>query len=144
MHVGIIAACLPTMKPLFANFFGQVRSIATRGRTGGSTGLNSTPFRSKGYVKQSEQHTENSFVMKNMSDGSSHSTSRDPYAEDVVLGKDTYTVQARRGELDPSGIESRARESDESIESFHVGCAKRKTVPRGLTIIKTTEVAISR
>ncbi|USP76069.1 hypothetical protein yc1106_03343 [Curvularia clavata] len=144
MHVGIIAACLPTIKPLFANFFGQVRSIATRGRTGGSTGLNSTPFRSKGYVKQSEQHTENSFVMKNMSDGSSPSTTRDPYAEDVVLGKDTYIVQAGRGKTNFSKMESQARESDESIESFHVGCANRRTGPRGLTIVKTTEVAISR
>ena len=144
MHVGIIAACLPTMKPLFANFFGQVRSIATRGRTGGSTGLNSTPFRSKGYVKQSEQHTENSFVMKNRSDGSNHSTTRDPYAEDVVFGKDSYTVQAGRGRTDFSRMESQDRESDDSIESLQVGCANRRTVPRGLTIVKTTEVAISR
>lgn len=95
-------------------------------------------------MKQSEQHTENSFVMKNISDGSSQSTARDPYAEDVVLGKDTYIVEAGRGKSNFSRMGSQAHESDESIESFYVGCANRRTVPRGLTIVKTTEVAISR
>ncbi|KAG9194707.1 hypothetical protein G6011_04742 [Alternaria panax] len=86
MHIGIIAACLPTMKPLFANFFGQVRSLATKGRTTGSNGLNSTPFRSNGYMKHNDMRPGDSFAMKNMSDNSA-STGRDPYTEDAVLGE---------------------------------------------------------
>jgi hypothetical protein len=143
MHVGIIAACLPTMKPLFANFFGQVRSIATKGRTNGSTGLNSTPFRSKGYVKQSDQHTGNSFAMKSMSEGS-QSIGRDPYGEGTALSKDTYTVEAGRGKSDFGRLESQNRESDDSIANYEARYGPRRTSPRALTIIRTTEVAISR
>ena len=111
MHVGIIAACLPTMKPLFANFFGQMRSLATKGRTTGSNGLNSTPFRSNGYMKQDDMRPGNSFAMKNMSENSS----------------------------------STGRESDESILDHEVGRGNRRSVlPRGMTIVRTTEVNISR
>ncbi|EUC50581.1 hypothetical protein COCMIDRAFT_81567 [Bipolaris oryzae ATCC 44560] len=143
MHVGIIAACLPTIKPLFASFFGQVRSIATRGQTTGSNGLNSTPFRSRGYTKQSEQQNSDSFVMKNMSEGS-QSIGRDPYGEDTVLAKDTYTVIAGRGKSGLERMGSPAGESDDSIESYEARCGPRRSVQRGLTIVKTTEVAISR
>ncbi|RAR09666.1 phosphatidylserine decarboxylase [Stemphylium lycopersici] len=145
MHVGIIAACLPTMKPLFASFFGQVRSIATRGRTTGSNGLNSTPFRSKGYVKQSEHHPSSSFAMKNMSEAS-QSTGRDPYGEDVVLGRDTYTVEAGRGRDEYERGRNQACESDGSILSHEAVCGPKRSsmLPRGLTIVRTTEVDISR
>lgn len=36
MNIGIIAACLPTLKPLFVSFFEKARAI-TSGRTGGGT-----------------------------------------------------------------------------------------------------------
>jgi len=145
MHVGIIAACLPTIKPLFASFFGQVRSIATKGRTAGSNGLNSTPFRSNGYVKQSEHHHSSGFAMKNMSEAS-QSTGRDQYAEDVVLGKDMYTVEAGRGRDEYGRARDLARESDESVLSHEAGCGPRRSsmLPRGLTIVRTTEVDVSR
>ncbi|RYN50891.1 hypothetical protein AA0118_g6774 [Alternaria tenuissima] len=143
MHVGIIAACLPTMKPLFANFFGQMRSLATKGRTTGSNGLNSTPFRSNGYMKQDDMRPGNSFAMKNMSENSS-STGRDPYTEDAVLGKDTYHAEAGRG-MGMSRPRSQAGESDESILDHEVGRGNRRSVlPRGMTIVRTTEVNISR
>jgi hypothetical protein len=145
MHVGIIASCLPTLKPLFASFFGQI-SIITKGRTTGSGGLNSTPFRSNGYLKHNDR--SNHFAMKNMSEGS-QSTGRDPYAEDAVLGKETYTVEAGRGIGRAGGLSrtrSQAGESDESILS-HDGPTtgqRRVSVPRGMTIVRTTEVNISR
>ncbi|KAL1798660.1 hypothetical protein ACET3X_002697 [Alternaria dauci] len=143
LHVGIIAACLPAMKPLFADFFGQVRSLATKGRTTGSNGINSTPFRSNGYMKHNDMRPGNSFAMKNMSENSS-STGRDPYTEDAVLGKETYHVEAGRGR-GMSRPRSQAGESDESILDHEVGMADRRSVlPRGMTIVRTTEVNISR
>jgi len=135
MHVGIIAACLPTMKPLFANFFGQMRSLATKGRTTG----NSTPFRSNGYMRHNDMRPGDSFAMRNMSGGA-----RDPYSEDTVLGKDTYTVEASRGRA-LSRPKSLAGESDDSILEHEVNTGERRSVlPRGMTIVRTTEVNISR
>jgi hypothetical protein len=143
MHVGIIAACLPTMKPLFANFFGQVRSLATKGRTTGSNGINSTHFRSNGYMKHNDMRPGHSFAMKNMSENST-STGRDPYTEEAVLGKETYHVEAGRGRA-MSRPRSPAGESDESILDHEVGTGERRSVlPRGMTIVRTTEVNISR
>jgi hypothetical protein len=140
MHIGIIAACLPTMKPLFANFFGQMRSLATKGRT---TGSNSTPFRSNGYMKHNDMRPSENFAMKNMS-GGSQSTGRDPYSEDAVLGKETYTVQAGRGRA-LSRPKSEAGESDETILDHEITMGERRSVlPRGMMIVRTTEVNVSR
>ncbi|KAF1838094.1 hypothetical protein BDW02DRAFT_51514 [Decorospora gaudefroyi] len=144
MHVGIIAACLPTLKPLFANFFGQVRAY-TKGRTTGSGGINSAPFRSNGYVKQNDGRKN--FAMKNMSEGSQSTGGRDPYAEDVVLGKDTYTVEAGRGGI--GRVRSQGGESDESILSHEAPRDRARdresaSVPRGMAIVRTTVVDVSR
>jgi hypothetical protein len=140
MHIGIIAACLPTMKPLFANFFGQMRSLATKGRT---TGSNSTPFRSNGYMKHNDMRPSDNFAMKNMS-GGSQSTGRDPYSENAVLGKETYTVQAGRGRA-LSRPKSEAGESDETILDHEITMGERRSVlPRGMMIVRTTEVNVSR
>lgn len=146
MHVGIIAACLPTLKPLFANFFGQLRTL-TKGRTsGGNTGNSgiSKPFKSNGYVKQEDSRNGNSYAMKNMSEGSG-SRSRDPYGDDVLLGKETYNVNAAGGGARLGRVRSQAGESDESILS-HDGPAvgARSSLARGMTIVRTTEVNISR
>jgi hypothetical protein len=85
----------------------------------------------------------NSFAMKNMSENSS-STGRDPYTEDAVLGKDTYHAEAGRGR-GMSRPRSQAGESDESILDHEVGRGNRRSVlPRGMTIVRTTEVNISR
>src|SRR5690349_8240360 len=112
MHIGILAACLPTLKPLFASFFGQIRTF-TKGRSTGSGGL-SAPYKSNGYVKQNDIRDQNSFAMKNLS-GGSQSQSRSPYDEDVVLGKDLYTVTTSGGRI--GRRQSCAGESDESILS---------------------------
>jgi hypothetical protein len=122
MHIGILAACLPTLKPLFASFFGQIRTF-TKGRTTGSN----TPFKGSGYVR----HTDgNSFALKNLSDASQ---SRNPYEEDMVIGKESYIVGGRRARRQSGG-----GESDESI----LGHGKRRS--NGLAIVKTTEVSVTR
>jgi hypothetical protein len=116
MHIGILAACLPTLKPLFASFFGQIRTF-TKGRTTGSN----TPFKGSGYVR----HTDgNSFALKNLSS---------PYDEDVMLGKESYISGGRRARR-----QSGAGESDESILEH----GKRGS--NGLAIVKTTEVSVTR
>ncbi|KAF1846575.1 uncharacterized protein K460DRAFT_283445 [Cucurbitaria berberidis CBS 394.84] len=141
MHVGIIAACLPTLKPLFSNFFGSLRTF-TKGRTSRTTGSGiSAPFKSSGYVKHADDQSNGSFAMKNLSDGS-QSRSRDPYDEDAVLGKDPlYRAETGRGRHGRG--RSDAGESDESILS-HDGPNTRRSLPRGMAIVKTTEVSIHR
>lgn len=136
MHIGILAACLPTLKPLFASFFGHVRTI-TRGRTTGSNGI-STPFKSSGYVKHSEGNASNSFAMKNMSEGS-QSAPRSPYDEDMILDKDTYVVMTNGGRR--TRRHSQAADSDESI----LGHEHRRSdgLPRGMGIVRTTEVSVT-
>ncbi|KAL7778662.1 hypothetical protein CFE70_008163 [Pyrenophora teres f. teres 0-1] len=145
MYVGILAACLPTLKPLFTNFFGQMRSLATRGRSNSSNAIGGTLFRSNGYVKQSDSRSRTSYALKNMSERS-QSTAPDPYAEDAVLGRDTYTVEAGRGRSGTLAcVRSQSDESDESILE-HEGAVRgaRMSVPRGMTIVRTTEVNITR
>lgn len=142
MHVGIIAACLPTLKPLFANFFGQIRTL-TKGRTANTGSGISTPFKSNGYMKQEDSRNGNSYAMKNMSE-SSQSQSRDPYDEDVILGKDTYNVKAAGGGR-LNRMRSQAGESDESILSHDEPAGgARSSMARGMTIVRTTEVNVSR
>ena len=145
MYVGIIAACLPTLKPLFASFFGQVRSLATKGRSHGSNGVGSTPFRSNGYVKHSVNRSGNSYALKNMSERSQSSVP-DPYAEDAMLGKDTYTVEAARGRSGTLAcVRNPSEESEDRIldhETMSRGA--RMSIPRGLMIVRTTEVNVTR
>ncbi|KAH7395060.1 hypothetical protein DE146DRAFT_633419 [Phaeosphaeria sp. MPI-PUGE-AT-0046c] len=136
MHIGILAACLPTLKPLFATFFGQIRTF-TKGRSNGSNGI-STPFKSSGYVKQDDAYGNSSFALKDMSDGS-QSQPRSPYDEDVVLGKDLYTVKTNVGRR--ARRQSDAGESDESI----LGHGNRRSDGlRGMAIVRTTEVSVTR
>lgn len=90
-------------------------------------------------MKHDDGRDPNAFVMKNMSEGSS-SRSRDPYDEDAMFGKETYSVEAR-GQLGRSKIQ--AGESDESILQ-HNDHEKRSSATRAMTIVKTTEVAITR
>lgn len=146
MHIGILAACLPTLKPLFASFFGSIRTF-TKGRTNGSRNI-STPFKSSGYVKQDDTYNSSSFALKDMSDTTTSSPSqpRSPYDEDVVLGKDIYTVttnvtnmnMGRRGRKT-----SGAGESDESILGGQRE-QRRSGGGRGMAIVRTTEVSVTR
>lgn len=138
LHLGIIAACLPAIKPLFANFFGQIRTL-TKGRGTGS-GI-STPFRSNGYIQQRDPRVKASFAMMNVSEGSQQSKSRDPYDEDIILGQETYSVEAK-GRL--SRMRGVAGDSDESILCYEIPDRASHGQGRGLTIMKTTEVNITR
>ena len=123
MNVGITAANLPTLKPLFASFFGHVRAI-TSGSNGRSTGI-SAPFKSSGYLKQSDAGLDSpagtSFAMSNMSKGG-----RDA---DKSFGGSKHW---KRGSV--------AGESDESILREHGGVGR---MPSGRVIVRTTEVDIS-
>lgn len=98
-----------------------------------------TPFKSSGYMKNDDSRGPNSFAMKNMSEGS-QSRSRDPYDEDVMLGKETYSVDAR-GRL--GCVRSQGGESDESILP-HDESRKQSSAPRGMTIVRTTDINVSR
>ncbi|KAF2829246.1 hypothetical protein CC86DRAFT_464898 [Ophiobolus disseminans] len=135
MHVGIIAACLPTLKPLFANFFDSIRTF-TKGRSTGSNAI-SAPFQSHGYIKHNDAQGQNSFAMKNMSEGS-QSQPRSPYDEEDVLAKGTYSVTTSGGRRDRR--QSRSGESDESILSHD----RPAGLTRGRGIVKTSEVEVRR
>jgi hypothetical protein len=137
MHIGILAACLPTLKPLFASFFGQIRTF-TKGRTTGSNGI-STPFKSSGYVRHNDGRDLNSFAMKNLSEGS-QSQHRSPYDEDFMLGKETYVVTSNGGRR--TRRQSAAGDSDESILSH--SHRRSDGLARGLAIVRTTEVSVTR
>jgi len=161
MNVGIIAANLPTLKPLFANFFGHMRTL-TKGR---STGSRSTPlsgpFKSNGYYRQNDSSvgdrsgtTGGSYVMRDISAGSADEPKKkDSYDEILVLGKESYGVDVGR-----SRRQSTTRGSDESSlgrehdapTSPHGPLSPSPLSPRGqgltrnLTILKTTEVRVSK
>jgi hypothetical protein len=77
--------------------------------------------------------------MKNMSEGS-QSASRSPYDEDVIMCKETYSVTTNGGRRDRR--QSRAGDSDESI----LGHENRRSdgLARGMAIVKTTEVSVTR
>ncbi|KAH8728711.1 hypothetical protein GQ44DRAFT_608860 [Phaeosphaeriaceae sp. PMI808] len=127
MHIGIMAACLPTLKPLFASFFGQIRTF-TKSRASGSGGI-STPFKSNGYVKQDDVHGENNYRMKILS-SSSGSKLQSPRDEDVLLGKEMYTVTTSGGRARQSSV----GESDESTLSRD----NRRSIGRGRMAIVST------
>lgn len=120
MNVGIIAACLPTLKPLAANFFGVVSALTSGGSRYGSrygTNAHSRPHVSNGYLQQSERIDNRSYAMDEMdADRTRKETGNE-------LQDNFADSTARRG--------SSAAESDESILYHSKG------------IMKTTEVRIS-
>jgi hypothetical protein len=137
MHIGILAACLPTLKPLFASFFGQIRTF-TKGRTTGSNGI-SAPFKSSGYVRHNDGPDMNSFALNKLN-GGSQSRPRDLYDEDAMLGKETYGFSNNGGQS--TCRHSLSGDSDESILSH--GNRKSDGLARGLAIVRTTEVSVTR
>ena len=128
MNVGIIAACLPTLKPLVAGFLGAVSALTSGERYGSryaNTGQ-SRPYVSNGYLKQQERSGTQSYAMddiKTGNTGNSRSSPGSPYEEEYKDGVIAYGSHKRRG--------SRAAESDESILPLHKG------------IMRTTEVQVS-
>ena len=144
MNVGIIAANLPTLKPLFANFFGHVRTF-TKGRSTGSRsgpGI-SGPFKSNGYYRQDDRHTgtggQSSYAMRDIS-AETETKKKDSYDEILVLGKESYGVDVGR-----SWRQSTAGASDENILTHEAPLSPRSVgLGRNLTILKTTEVRVSK
>lgn len=131
MHVGIIAACLPTLQPLFASFFGSIGTM-TKGRTTGSNTIGA-PFYSRGYMKHNDMQAQEVFALKDMSEGS-QSQPRNPYDVDAMLEKEGYSVTTS------GGRQSQSVESSVSILSHK----RSGTLQRGMTILRTTEVEIRR
>ncbi|KAF2024509.1 hypothetical protein EK21DRAFT_94032 [Setomelanomma holmii] len=135
MNVGIIAACLPTLKPLAAGFFGVVSALTSGERYGerygsryGSRGpskVNSRPYLSNGYFKQEERSGTQSYNMDDLKGSTKRASRASPefqFNEEYGKGTVTYMASGRRG--------SRAGESDESILPLQKG------------IMRTTEVQI--
>lgn len=147
MNIGILAANLPPLKPLFATFFGQILTL-TKGR---STTSRSNPFKLSGYHKHTDSHLrtpgQSSYAMRDVS-GTSESRKKDSYDEILVLGKESYGVDIGR-----SGRQSVAGESEESVFALEgrttvgplgVGSGGERGLGRHLTITKTTEVRVSK
>jgi hypothetical protein len=161
MNVGIVAANLPALKPLFASFFGHMRTL-TKGR---STGSRSTPlsgpFKSNGYYRQNDSSTDGrsgaaggSYAMRNIStDSAGEPKKKDSYDEILVLGKESYGVDVGR-----SRRQSMTRGSDGSSLGHEHDTPMSPDGPltttplspraqglgRNLTILKTTEVRVSK
>lgn len=147
MNVGIVAANLPTLKPLFANFFGRIRTF-TKGRSTSSRsgpGL-SAPFKSNGYFRQDDRSTnhtsscgQNSYAMRNISNAT-EPKKKDSYDEILVLGKENYDVsvgQSRR--------QSAVGASDKIVFPHDGSLSPRsRCLGRSLEILKTTEVQVSK
>ncbi|PSN73976.1 hypothetical protein BS50DRAFT_670466 [Corynespora cassiicola Philippines] len=129
MNVGIMAACLPTLKPLFANFFGHIRAM-TSGSQGRSTGL-SKPYNSNGYFRQNEP-TDRSFALKEINSSLASTAQQGAYSAEspTVYGGSNW--ESRR--------QSKGGESDESILPLQ---GAPHLQPKGRVIIRTTEVNVS-
>ena len=121
MNTGIIAACLPTLKPLAADFFGVVSAL-TSGDRYGSRYASNGPSRvnaSKGYLKQQDRSGTQSFAMGNVKSNNN----RSQHDKDLDPDFDETYNHTRRGSV--------AGGSQESVEPLHKG------------IMRTTEVQIS-
>lgn len=148
MNIGIVAANLPTLKPLFAHFFGQMRTFTKAIRSTGSRsgpGV-SGPFKSNGYFRQEDRNTnhtgsgaQDSYAMHDITKAT-ESRKKDSYDEILVLGKESYAV-----DVGQSRRHSTAGASDESILAHDGPLSPRSQgLSRNLTILKTTEVRVSR
>jgi hypothetical protein len=127
MNVGIIAACLPTLKPLAANFLGAVSALTTGERYGSRYGPDggSRPYASNGYWKQPERIAGDSFALTEIKSSNANSELNSPYKLDHEDGTAMYRVHGMRVSR------TLERDSDESVAPLRKG------------ILKTTEVDIS-
>jgi hypothetical protein len=116
MNVGIMAGCLPTLKPLATDFFGAVSAFTYGSR--GHTIRRSRPQASSGYLRQSEPSGRLSYNLDDLKAGPAEEN-RDIYRTGTVV----YKAHGRR--------KSTVGMSDESVLPLQKG------------IIRTTEVEIS-
>ncbi|KAJ4288002.1 hypothetical protein N0V90_012018 [Kalmusia sp. IMI 367209] len=123
MNIGITAANLPTLKPLFATFFTSLRTMASYGSRNNRSAL-STPYKATGYLKQT--------------DDTLASPGTTSFAMSSLSKKSGDKEWAKRG--------SQGGESDESILRDMVvreGGGGVARMPSG-RILRTTEVNITR
>jgi hypothetical protein len=116
MNVGIIAGCLPTLKPLATDFFGAVSAFTYGSR--GHTIRRSRPQASSGYLRQSEPSERPLYSLDDLKAGPAKEN-REIHRTGTVV----YKAHGRR--------KSAVGTSDESILPLQKG------------IIRTTEVEIS-
>lgn len=101
--VGIVAASLPTLKPIFNWFLETARTFTTGGRSRG--GSYKAGSKSRGYQNKTEQWSKNIAMNSYPSKGaeSSSTSSQSPYHVSIT------------GVADKEGWEAHRKESDESI-----------------------------
>ena len=124
MNVGILAACLPTIKPLFITFFEKARAI-TAGRTGRSQDRS-------GYIVQREP---SGLSLDNISG------SKGPYNAHIISVNEPQKVYR----TDDSGYvhwDAPGKDGNESDEAPLHGW-QTPSGTRGQAIIKTSEVYVS-
>ena len=128
MNVGITAANLPTLKPLFARWFTGLRTTLSGYGSRVNRSALSTPYRSSGYLKQED--ATNSFALSSLSKKSTG----DSYGKE-------WTKRGTRA----------MEESDECIWRLehHSGPGKRDFGRKESTrnaggIMRTTDVVITR
>lgn len=166
LNIGIIAASLPALKPLFNWFLETARAITSSGgRTGNRrpSGYNGYGSRSAtlGYLKQPDS---SSFAMASMSRsrGDAENMKVDPYVAQVSVGvREVGQLDSRlntglpltsKGSRESSGSTSKASKQGEKDWDLEA----RKTSgdgilphedetlrPRGRGILRTTEVTVS-
>lgn len=157
LNIGIVAACLPALKPLFNWFLETARAITSSGGRSGNrrrTGYSGYGSRSTahGYMKQ-----QDSFAMASISRSRADAElgKVDPYVAKVSVGVkevDRELPLASDASRDSGGAVSKAskegekewdsearKTSDDGILS-HAGGSSR---PRGRVILRTTEVHVS-
>ncbi|KAK0664703.1 hypothetical protein DIS24_g215 [Lasiodiplodia hormozganensis] len=157
LNIGIVAACLPALKPLFNWFLETARAITSSGGRSGNrrrTGYSGYGSRSTahGYMKQ-----QDSFAMASISRSRADAElgKVDPYVAKVSVGVkevDRELPLASDASRDSGGAVSKAskegekewdsearKTSDDGILS-HAGGSPR---PRGRVILRTTEVHVS-
>ena len=130
MNVGIIAACLPTLKPLAANRFGIVSTLTSGERysfrysSRNISNARSWPPVSNGYLKQSEHSKTQSYPMREVRNDAAQSKTANSFEHrGFADGRVSYELGQRRG--------SSVAYSDEGILPQHKG------------IVRTTEVRVS-
>jgi hypothetical protein len=94
MNVGILAACLPTLRPIAANSFGTVSAFKSSNRHPSryQTAGPSRPYVSNGYIRQSESSGTHSYAMEDMdcsNDGSLMGSTADKEYPDVGVAHTT-------------------------------------------------------
>lgn len=156
LNIGIVAASLPALKPLFSWFLDTARAITSSGGGGNRRPTGYSRSASLGYQKQPDS---SSFALTGMSRsrGDAEAGKLDAYVAQVSAGgKEHGMLDSRLGHVSPDGSRGSggtiskegdkgwdpddARKNSEEGILPHVGTSSR---PRGGVILRTTEVHVS-